>query len=246
MSNIITLPPIKTPGILPLVRPFPRPVIHDKSLVAYWVFDREGKLMDLSGKGNHGTISGATWTAEGRYGSALSLDGIDNFVNCGNSSTLNIGLGSYSITTWINPTDLDLDITYDEMLFEKRLNTDNRFYFRLRKSNFIQFYSVVATVVYDSQKTGLSPALTKGVWNFLVLIINRTDDRLDIYINGAFAGSGDALGAAGVNISNTGNSIIGAGTIGTANFQKGIMDYMMIFNKALTAIEVRNLYKAGL
>jgi hypothetical protein len=48
--------------------------------VAHWKMDEgEGtRAFDSSGNNNHGTISGATWT-QGKYGSALSFDGADDY-----------------------------------------------------------------------------------------------------------------------------------------------------------------------
>ena len=59
-------------------------------LVGYWSFDEgEGPTaFDGSGNGNDGTIYGATHV-NGVSGKALSLDGIDDFVDCGNAASLN-------------------------------------------------------------------------------------------------------------------------------------------------------------
>ena len=51
----------------------------DEGLVAEWHFD-EGAgsiLKDSSGNGNDGVIYGATWV-DGKYGEALSFDGVDD------------------------------------------------------------------------------------------------------------------------------------------------------------------------
>lgn len=45
--------------------------------------------MDHSGEGNHGQIVGASWVP-GKYKHALSFDDLDDFVNCGHGSSLNI------------------------------------------------------------------------------------------------------------------------------------------------------------
>ena len=48
-------------------------------LVAAYGFDETTgtTLTDVSGQSNHGSISGATWTTSGKYGSALSFDGVE-------------------------------------------------------------------------------------------------------------------------------------------------------------------------
>ena len=60
--------------------------INSSTAMGIWLLD-EGDgdtAYDSSGNGNHGKISGAAW-AGGMFGSALSFDGADDFVDCGNS-----------------------------------------------------------------------------------------------------------------------------------------------------------------
>ncbi|MBI4744175.1 MAG: hypothetical protein HY776_05090, partial [Actinobacteria bacterium] len=63
----------------------------DSSLVGYWLFDEGGgsTAYDKSSANNNGTIYGATWT-QGKYGQALSFDGIDDYMQVPNSTSLNI------------------------------------------------------------------------------------------------------------------------------------------------------------
>jgi len=66
-----------------------RLVITD-GLVAAYDFD-EGSgtsAPDISGNGNTGTLSGPTWNASGRRGSALSFDGVDDRVLVPDSTSL--------------------------------------------------------------------------------------------------------------------------------------------------------------
>jgi hypothetical protein len=76
-------------------------------LVAAYSFD-EGKgttVADASGNGNTGTLkNGPTWTA-GKYGSALSFDGVNDYVVVPNSTSLNISGKQITISLWVNITD---------------------------------------------------------------------------------------------------------------------------------------------
>ena len=45
-------------------------------------------VTDISGNGNNGTISGATWTTSGKYGNALVFNGTNALVTINNSATL--------------------------------------------------------------------------------------------------------------------------------------------------------------
>src|SRR4029079_8788897 len=58
---------------------------------------------DASGNGNTGTISGATWSTGGKYGSALSLHGSPRRGTIPNSSSLQLSSGM-TLEAWVNPT----------------------------------------------------------------------------------------------------------------------------------------------
>ena len=72
-------------------------------LVAAYPFS-EGvgtSTMDASGHGHDGTLQGATWTAEGKMGAALSFDGVDDYVQIAHDEDLNVTkpLEEYSPST---------------------------------------------------------------------------------------------------------------------------------------------------
>jgi hypothetical protein len=73
----------------------------DSLLIAYYSFS--GNANDLSGNGNHGTVFGATLTADrwGNPNSAYSFDGVDDYIDIGNKAILK---PDFPITfcTWVN------------------------------------------------------------------------------------------------------------------------------------------------
>ncbi|MEM2144126.1 MAG: LamG-like jellyroll fold domain-containing protein [Candidatus Jordarchaeaceae archaeon] len=73
--------------------------VSAQDLIAYYSFD-DCSAKDLSGYNNNGVIYGATCT-EGKTNNALSFDGIDDYISCGNSSILN--QQSITILAWIYP-----------------------------------------------------------------------------------------------------------------------------------------------
>ena len=76
-------------------------------LVAAYGFDEgEGStVMDVSGQDNHGAISGAKWTSDGRYGSALSFDGAHALVSIAHAASLDLASGM-TLEAWVQPTKL--------------------------------------------------------------------------------------------------------------------------------------------
>ena len=70
--------------------------------VAMWHFD-EGAgttAFDASGNGNDGTINNATWTADGKFGSALEFDGDNDYVRVLDDPTLDL-TDEVTVIAWV-------------------------------------------------------------------------------------------------------------------------------------------------
>ena len=76
--------------------------------VGAWGFDEaSGRLrIDASGRGNTGTITGATRTPSGRHGSALSFDGVNDLVTVPDSAALDL-TNRATLEAWVYPTVLE-------------------------------------------------------------------------------------------------------------------------------------------
>ena len=95
----------------------------------YWALNENGGAVanDSSGNGNTGAISGgATYTTSGipttpGNVSALTFDGVDDFVTVPNNATLDV-TSPYSLAAWVNVTDV---ATYRPILFRGTTNADD-------------------------------------------------------------------------------------------------------------------------
>jgi hypothetical protein len=83
-------------------------VAAGNTLVAAFGFDAGTgtTAVDASGRGNTGTISGAAWTTSGKYGSALSFDGINDLVTVADANSLDLTSGM-TLEAWIFPTAIN-------------------------------------------------------------------------------------------------------------------------------------------
>jgi len=74
----------------------------EEGLVGYWSFDEgQGNIAyDTSGMGNDGTIYGAIYV-DGKVGKALSFDGSDDYVDCGVPNVVNFGTSDFTIGCWV-------------------------------------------------------------------------------------------------------------------------------------------------
>ncbi len=76
----------------------------EEGLVAYYSCDKGpgAVLYDRSGNGNHGQIKGGASWASGPWGSALQLDGTDDYVDCGGKGELYFE-DAVSVYFWFKP-----------------------------------------------------------------------------------------------------------------------------------------------
>jgi hypothetical protein len=88
-------------GVLLCLFAFAPAEANNDGLVAYWSFDEivNGEVADLSGNSNDGTVSGAI-PASGISGSALSFDGLDDYVRVLDDESLRIT--TFTIEWWMN------------------------------------------------------------------------------------------------------------------------------------------------
>lgn len=87
------------------------------AMVSYWKFDTGKGITAFDSFGlNHGTIFGATWTT-GIAGSAIHLDGNNDYVFMGNDSAWDFGSSDFSICFWLKPNgDSALQGGHDSVL----------------------------------------------------------------------------------------------------------------------------------
>jgi hypothetical protein len=195
--------------------------------VAYWNFD-EGvgdTVSDVIGNGNDGTIYGASWTTEGKFGNALSFDGND-YVLVSDSSSLNpvneitVELWAKSDTPYWNQNGMLLCKQYSYMLHPV-LNTKKlRFYIYSEGWHYVE---------YSSAKD-----ITQ--WHHYMGTFNG--ETLKIYEDGILMNSAEYVG----DIDYSSDDLYIGKYDGYNRYFKGSIDDVVIYNQALNDEEVADTY----
>ncbi|MBI5872042.1 LamG domain-containing protein, partial [archaeon] len=211
-------------------------------LVGYWKFG-EGSgstTNDSSGYNNHGTLTSMNtvgnatsgWT-DGKYGKALRFDGVDDYVNVGNSSSLGVGLEetSMSVAFWFKPDTTDF--VNGVISKQPSYGVEGMGSGGIR----LLFTSTVPDVV----RINSNPVVgTANTWYHVVFVKDGTAGKA--YVNGADqTASSDVLDDVAPT---TNNLIIGSWYTGSERFN-GTIDEVRIYNRALSADEISQLYQAG-
>jgi len=196
-------------------------------LVAYYGFD-EGSgtsVTDGSGSGNGGTISGATWTPIGRYGSALSFDGSNDIVSVPDAASLDLTT-ALTLEAWVYPTALSGWRTVLQKDVPGELS------YSLYAHDNVPRPAGYVRVGTASQSVAGAAALPLNAWTHLAFTYDGATLRL--YQNGEQVGSRALTGA----ITTSSLPLTIGGNAAWGEHFAGRIDEVRLYNRALTAAEI--------
>ncbi len=219
-------------------------------LVGYWTFNNQdmnwktGTVNDVSGNANNGQLLGkfstTTSPVPGKMGQGLRFDGVGNYVNLGTSATL-IGAGTKTIAMWVNLVSTGAG----EYLYTQYDGSGTNSWGKSILVNSNGTIQAAWTSAGFSTPYYLSTnAILFNKWSHVAFIFSGSTGTL--YINGVSQGS-QSIGTEDTNVdqlrlcgrwgatANTGNAVM----------CKGSLDDVRIYNRALSASEVKQLYLAG-
>jgi len=203
----------------------------DIGLMAYWNFN-EGNgdiLHDRSENKNHGTIYGATWTT-GKYGNALSFDGINDYVSVPESTSLNIGGAgkSFSILAWTKKITGTED--FDYILFQGAFTTNKGLQVGWRDTDNFAF------AFWDDDLNTPIAYPDESDWHLWAMTYDGETNSRKIYRDTVLVASDIAK-----------EDYIGSGTLNIGKFYNyffhGALDEIQIYNRTLSTDEVTQYYR---
>jgi uncharacterized repeat protein (TIGR01451 family) len=219
-------------------------------LVAEWHFD-EGSgsvLADSSGNGNDGVIYGATWV-EGKYGTALSFDGRGDYVNCGNDGSLKRSNTDFTIEAWIKLNGYSS--SWVEAILSNRVSGGgfgSLFFVRGEKDALnkrkVTFDTSVGTESGPPRMVFGITRLQLNQWYHVAATFQYNDgdaNEATIFVNGVAENTATLRE---IGNPNTQPTWIGWEPSQNVDYDfNGIIDEIRIYNRALTAEEIKSHYK---
>lgn len=201
-------------------------------LVAAYGFD-EGSgssVNDVSGHGNNGVIDGAAWAPapEGKYGSALSFNGVNDLVvvDASSSSTLNVG-SAITEEAWVYPT-----MTQSSWSTILHRQTDA---FYLHASSPAGAMRPAGGAIFNGTESYVASTqpIPLNTWTHLAFTYDGTTIRL--YANGILIISKPETGVIQPNA----NPLRMGGNYPYGQFFQGLIDEVRIYNRALSVSEIQ-------
>jgi hypothetical protein len=181
---------------------------------------------DSSSNGHTGTIAGATWSTQGRFGNALSFDGLNDWVTVNSTSLLNLTTGM-TLEAWVYPTTIPT--TYTAVAIKEN-GTDLSY--ALGAGSPSGPPGVFATTQAEIAASGPT-TLAVNTWSHLAATYDGT--MLRLYINGGQVAQAAMSGAMAVS---SGALRLGGNSPNGYWFQ-GRLDELRIYNRALTQAEIQ-------
>jgi hypothetical protein len=224
-SGIIFIDDIRLYTIPPAIT---EPIDPGKdALVAHYAF--ENNTEDSSGNNLNGTAVGNTNFVAGAMGFAIEFDGVDGYVDCGNSASFDI-TEEITLSAWVNTSDSG-NSEHNPFISKG----DHTYAIKHSIDNNIQFF------IYDggwfTANSGVDSSFD-GDWHHVVGTYDGSE--LKIYVDSVLKTTTTHEGT----ISTASNNLaIGTNTEETDRFYEGVIDEVRIYNRALSAAEI--LYITG-
>ena len=208
------------------------------------LYEMEGNVNDTSGSGfngepNNGNKGNGGLTYEtGKYGKALVFDGNDDYVSLPIGQTIST-LTSCTISTWVNYGGGNAwQKVYD-------FGKDTNIYMDLSADNNTNGVRCsITTGSYTVEDGADSPSvLATGYWEHIVVVIDKENATMKLYRNGDLSASDDAVTVFPENLGVTTLNYLGRSVWSDNPYFKGKIDDFRIYDRALSAGEVKYLFK---
>jgi len=230
-------------------------------LVGCWMFDegKGDKTADRSGRANHATVKGATWS-KGELGTGLRFDGINDYVDAGNSPILTL-TRAVTIETLVRVSSFHTDHMADGLASyvisrSQEYQNEANYNLRLTRTGNVVFTYYDGTGHNNFYIT--KSAISKGKWHHIVVTYRYSTYEIGVFIDGVRVAGSWAEGAGygghpnsprpvtAVNRLSFGAAVIfSAGWGGkagdTVNHFKGLINFVRLYDRALSADEVKIL-----
>lgn len=206
------------------------PLSFTDGLVSHYTFDDNAN--DDSGNDNNGVIHGVTPTEDrhGNAGGAYHFNGTSAYIEVPDSDSLREVGQTVTVSAWVKPEEWDGNWI---SVACKGTQNNRQYAIQIGNSQWV-FYKPNGS---SDVRIDVSKSVMLNEWNHVVM--TYTLDYIIAYLNGECVGMMPTSNALS---SNTGSLYLGMDVHYSTQHLTGDMDEVRIYNRALSASEVRALY----
>ena len=218
-----------------------------KEPVGHWTMNEitgDGKLKDISIEANHGTINSGPSFATDRHGNpqgVIDFDGTDDYISISHNDNLDI-LETLTVSCWFKCNGT----ISNEMNLVEKDTWDGNFLHFIKSSKLAG-----ASANFSSPSVTLGTASGNTIFGVTTLVSNNwhhftstyekisSTTKVSLYLNGTLDGEVIFNG----NLDGDANEALTiGGRSGSSNYFDGKIDDVRIYNTALSAEQIKNIY----
>ena len=219
-------------------------------LVGYWPMNENTGTVasDFSGNRNRGILTGGPTWGEGKRGKALSFDANDDLVTAGTPASLNI-TGALTISAWIYPRTFGSSASsFRGRIVDKENDFVSGYSFSLYDPNTAGVPNDTFALFINASGGNLNCFASNGSivlrkWQHVAVTLDSSKNCIP-YVNGAKATTTAGFIMGSLPTSGSNSFVIGNNSGNTREFD-GSLDEIRIYNRALSADEIKRLYNMG-
>ena len=208
-------------------------------LVGEWNFDND-TADDSSGFGNDGVIVGGATAVDGIMGRAMSFDGVNDYVEVGDSASLDVSTEA-TFEAWLYPHSF----ANHHSAYEK----NSAYMLYLGTGVEIAGQKCFRPHIYSSgwRYGSIDFAATENNWYHVVYTYKSSTGVMKAYVNGnEYPIIWSSEPSAGEMINNSATLLKIAGTVRGVSTFDGLIDEVRIYGEVLTSAQIQKHYAEGL
>ena len=217
------------------------------SALAAWLFDEGSgdEIKDFTGNGNDGKFVNDPKWVDGKFGTALSLDGDDDYVEINNP--VNLVDPDFTIMLWVNPGDTQTKAHCD-ILSNHGEPPRSGYCIEQWSTDTNKFYTGFATeeqwwAGFPDENCPLTQ-MEANTWQHFAAV--REGNAVTHYLNGEETATQKGITEVPV-VQSPKNLLISNFGWGTIERQfNGIVDELVIFNEALSVDDIKGIMNTGI
>ena len=185
---------------------------------------------DSSGSGHTGTLVNGPTRTPGKFGNGLTLDGTNDHVLVADPSTLNLGIGNFTIAAWIKRQAIGVEHTILSKTASTSWTTGGKEFF-VGGDNRLYFGGFA---VGEIPSTGT--ITNDNTWHHVAVTFVDSSNTVTLYIDGVASGGGTLNLPADVA-----SHVVKVGGHPAGHYFRGEVDEFRIFSRALSSGEVQTI-----